>query len=174
MSPDSSDGSESPDTTPTKTSPALASWSPQAGSGDERRAKRLGKGIKGGSVDTSDISGSSRKGLGRGGGASGRETDDDEDQDDGHGDDNDDGDDDDDDDDDNKDDDEDEDEDEEPKLKYARLTPHLGPAYRNGDATSSFLVAGDKMVIEAPRPRYLRRSFLLIDNRSSVPIRGIL
>lgn len=35
---------------------------------------------------------------------------------------------------------------EEPKLKYARLTQHLGAVYRNGDATSSFLVAGDKMV----------------------------
>ncbi|KAK0610166.1 WD domain-containing protein [Bombardia bombarda] len=42
---------------------------------------------------------------------------------------------------------EDDDEDEEPKLKYARLTPHLGPVYRNGDATSSFLVSGDKMII---------------------------
>ena len=42
-------------------------------------------------------------------------------------------------------DDEDE-EDDEPKLKYARLTSHLGPVYRNGDATSAFLVAGDKMV----------------------------
>jgi len=40
---------------------------------------------------------------------------------------------------------EDEEEDE-PKLKYARLTSHLGPVYRNGDATSTFLVAGDKMV----------------------------
>ncbi|CZR64445.1 related to VPS41-required for the vacuolar assembly [Phialocephala subalpina] len=35
----------------------------------------------------------------------------------------------------------------EPKLKYARLTSHLGPVYRNGDATSTFLVAGDKMII---------------------------
>lgn len=42
---------------------------------------------------------------------------------------------------------EEDDEDEEPKLKYARLTPHLGAVYRNGDATSSFLVAGDKMII---------------------------
>ncbi len=33
-----------------------------------------------------------------------------------------------------------------PKLKYARLTQHLGGVYRNGDATSSFLVGGDKMV----------------------------
>ncbi|KAK4141019.1 uncharacterized protein C8A04DRAFT_14425 [Dichotomopilus funicola] len=44
-------------------------------------------------------------------------------------------------------DDDEEEEDDEPKLKYARLTPHLGPLYRNGDATSSFLVAGDKMVV---------------------------
>ena len=41
---------------------------------------------------------------------------------------------------------EDEDADEEPKLKYNRLTSSLGPIYRNGDATSTFLVAGDKMV----------------------------
>ncbi|CCF36560.1 WD repeat domain-containing protein [Colletotrichum higginsianum] len=55
---------------------------------------------------------------------------------------------DDDDDDDEEDEDDDEDdEDEEPRLKYARLTQHLGPIYRNGDATSSFLVAGDKMII---------------------------
>lgn len=39
-----------------------------------------------------------------------------------------------------------EDEDEEPRLKYAYLTKHLGSVYRNGDATSTFLVAGDKMV----------------------------
>jgi len=42
--------------------------------------------------------------------------------------------------------DDDEGEEEEPKLKYARLTRNLVPVYRNGDATSSFLVAGDKMV----------------------------
>jgi vacuolar protein sorting-associated protein 41 len=41
---------------------------------------------------------------------------------------------------------EEDEEDEEPKLKYARMTAHLGPLYRNGDATSAFLVAGDKMV----------------------------
>ena len=52
----------------------------------------------------------------------------------------------DDDDDDEDESDEDDDEDEEPKLKYARLTQHLGAVYRNGDATSAFLVAGDKMV----------------------------
>ena len=43
----------------------------------------------------------------------------------------------------------DEDEDdveEEPKLKYSRLTRDLGPVYRNGDATATFMVAGDKMV----------------------------
>lgn len=43
-------------------------------------------------------------------------------------------------------DDEEEDEDEEPSLKISRLTPHLNSVYRNGDATSAFLVAGDKMV----------------------------
>lgn len=42
---------------------------------------------------------------------------------------------------------EDDDDDEEPRLKYARLTQHLGGVYKNADATSSFLVAGDKMVI---------------------------
>ena len=39
-----------------------------------------------------------------------------------------------------------EEEDEEPRLKYASLTKHLTAVYRNGDATSTFLVAGDKMV----------------------------
>lgn len=45
--------------------------------------------------------------------------------------------------------DEDEEEDEEedePKLKNARMTGYMTQLYRNGDATSSFLVAGDKMV----------------------------
>ncbi|PVI03285.1 hypothetical protein DM02DRAFT_521079 [Periconia macrospinosa] len=51
------------------------------------------------------------------------------------------------DDDDEGDDDEEESEDEEPKLKYMRLTPSLGPVYRNGDATSTFVVAGDKMIV---------------------------
>lgn len=41
---------------------------------------------------------------------------------------------------------EEEEADEEPKLKYSRLTSSLLPLYRNGDATSSFMVAGDKMV----------------------------
>ncbi|KAI8958087.1 hypothetical protein F5Y11DRAFT_337389 [Daldinia sp. FL1419] len=40
-----------------------------------------------------------------------------------------------------------EDEDEEPKLKYTCLTKHMGAVYRNGDATSTFLVAGDKMIV---------------------------
>lgn len=41
---------------------------------------------------------------------------------------------------------EDEDEEEEPRLKYASLTKSLSPLYRNGDASSAFIVAGDKMV----------------------------
>lgn len=51
-----------------------------------------------------------------------------------------------DDDDDDEEDEEEEEEEEEPQLKYARLTQHLSPVYRNGDATSAFIVAGDKMV----------------------------
>ncbi|KAK3671428.1 Vacuolar protein sorting-associated protein 41 [Recurvomyces mirabilis] len=43
--------------------------------------------------------------------------------------------------------DEDEEEDEEPKLKYAKLTGSLTGVYRNGDSTSAFAVAGDKMVM---------------------------
>ena len=39
-----------------------------------------------------------------------------------------------------------EDEDEEPRLKYAPLTKNISSLYRNGDASSSFLVGGDKMV----------------------------
>ncbi|XWW92556.1 hypothetical protein V2A60_000481 [Cordyceps javanica] len=45
------------------------------------------------------------------------------------------------------DDDDDDDEDDEPSLKISRLTPHLNAVYRNGDATSAFLVAGDKMIL---------------------------
>lgn len=44
-------------------------------------------------------------------------------------------------------DDDDDDDDEEPYLKYTQLTQHLRGVYRNGDATSAFLVAGDKMII---------------------------
>jgi hypothetical protein len=47
--------------------------------------------------------------------------------------------------DDEEDEDEDE-EDEEPRLKYASLTKNLSLLYRNGDASSSFLAGGDKMV----------------------------
>lgn len=36
-------------------------------------------------------------------------------------------------------------EEEEPRLKYATLTKNVSSLYRNGDATSTFLVAGDKM-----------------------------
>ncbi|CAN9153568.1 unnamed protein product [Alternaria alternata] len=43
--------------------------------------------------------------------------------------------------------DDDDDVDEEPKLKYSRLTRDLGPVYRNGDATATFMVAGDKMIV---------------------------
>jgi archaellum component FlaD/FlaE len=69
-------------------------------------------------------------------------------------------DDDDDDDDDNEDEDEeDEEEDEEPRLKYAYLTRHLPSLYRNGDATSTFLVGGDKMVVLRPlKPDYVLSS----------------
>ncbi|EMR69433.1 putative vacuolar assembly protein [Eutypa lata UCREL1] len=66
-------------------------------------------------------------GIGKDGAADKEEDDDDDEVDD---------DDDDDDDDEEEDDDEDEEEDDdEPKLKYARLTQHLNPVYRNGDAT---------------------------------------
>ena len=46
---------------------------------------------------------------------------------------------------------EEEEEEEEPRLKYASLTKHLKQVYRNGDATSTFLVAGDKMVLRLCR-----------------------
>ncbi|KAI7166549.1 hypothetical protein KC352_g25791, partial [Hortaea werneckii] len=44
-------------------------------------------------------------------------------------------------------DDEEEEEDDEPKLKYTQLTGSLSGIYRNGDSTSAFTVAGDKMVV---------------------------
>lgn len=37
-------------------------------------------------------------------------------------------------------------EEEEPRLKYAPLTRNLSSLYRNGDASSAFVVGGDKMV----------------------------
>ena len=42
--------------------------------------------------------------------------------------------------------DDEEEEEEEPRLEYLSMTKKLTPVYRNGDATSTFLVAGDKMV----------------------------
>ena len=50
-------------------------------------------------------------------------------------------------------DDEEEEEDEEPRLEYASMTKKLTPVYRNGDATSTFLVAGDKMVSSDCKPQ---------------------
>jgi hypothetical protein len=48
-----------------------------------------------------------------------------------------------------EDDDDEEEQDDEPRLKYSRLTGSLGAVYRSGDSTSSFLLAGDKMVRSA-------------------------
>ena len=42
---------------------------------------------------------------------------------------------------------EEDEEEDEPKLKYAKLTGSLTSVYRNGDSTSAFTVAGDKMVL---------------------------
>lgn len=51
---------------------------------------------------------------------------------------------------------EDEEEEEEPRLKYANLTRNLSSLYRNGDATSACMVAGDKMAcVSSMRPREL-------------------
>lgn len=41
---------------------------------------------------------------------------------------------------------EEEEEEDEPRLKYGSLTKSVGALYRNGDATSTFLLSGDKMV----------------------------
>ncbi|KAK3679111.1 Vacuolar protein sorting-associated protein 41, partial [Vermiconidia calcicola] len=43
--------------------------------------------------------------------------------------------------------DDEEEDDDEPKLKYTKLTDSLTNVYRNGDSTSAFTVAGDKMVL---------------------------
>lgn len=45
---------------------------------------------------------------------------------------------------------EEDDEEDEPRLNYTSLTKYLRTLYRNGDATSAFLVAGDKMVGTKP------------------------
>jgi hypothetical protein len=42
--------------------------------------------------------------------------------------------------------DKDEEDDEEPRLKYTRLTKSLAGVYRNGDAVSTSVVFGDRMV----------------------------
>lgn len=53
-------------------------------------------------------------------------------------------------------DDEEEDEEEEPRLDYTSMTRKLTSVYQNGDATSTFLVAGDKMVSYQARKCTLR------------------
>lgn len=59
---------------------------------------------------------------------------------------------------DSKDDDyDDEEEEEEPRLEYTSLTKKLTSVYRNGDATSAFIVAGDKMVSCCWDPSALQR-----------------
>jgi hypothetical protein len=50
----------------------------------------------------------------------------------------------------------------EPKLKYTRLTSSLGAVYRSGDSTSSFMVAGDKMVC-CPQRAKLETASLVSD-----------
>lgn len=50
---------------------------------------------------------------------------------------------------------EEEDEEEEPRLKYATVTKRLSSLYRNGDAVSAFLVAGDKMVCVAASSEFV-------------------
>ena len=57
---------------------------------------------------------------------------------------------------------EEEEEDEEPRLKYASLTKHLKPVYRNGDATSAFLIAGDKMVSQVSYTHGLGMKLMLL------------
>ena len=50
---------------------------------------------------------------------------------------------------------EEEEEEEEPRLKYESLTKQIQAVYRNGDATSAFLVSGDKMVTSIIHVEYL-------------------
>lgn len=80
----------------------------------------------------------------------GQETQENEEEDDDDGEDEEDGEEEDEEEEDDEEDDEDSDEDDEPELKYTPLTQHLAGVYRNGDATSAFLVAGDKMVWSPP------------------------
>ena len=53
---------------------------------------------------------------------------------------------------------EEDEEDEEPRLKYASVSKRLSSLYRNRDAVSAFLVAGDKMVcvIAPTEPAHLK------------------
>ena len=60
---------------------------------------------------------------------------------------------------------EEEEEDEEPRLKYASLTKHLKAVYKNGDATSTSLVAGDKMVSFAQHFRDVSNTNVVPDRR---------
>lgn len=64
----------------------------------------------------------------------------------------------------------DDDDDDEPRLKYARLTQHLGGVYRNADATSSFLVAGDKMIVGTHNGNIVRPQDPLQDPLSLLPV----
>lgn len=56
---------------------------------------------------------------------------------------------------DESDEDEDDEEEKEPRLKYATLTKNVSPIYRNGDSTSTFLVAVDKMASGAHDSMYI-------------------
>lgn len=62
---------------------------------------------------------------------------------------------------------EEEDEDEEPRLKYAYLTKHITNLYRGGDATSTFLVGGDKMVCYVQHVRMINDLTVYIDSRNT-------
>lgn len=107
---------------------------------DKRSRPETSDTIKQSSGKKSSIETDTTKPSGGTGGEEGEEDDEEEDEED------DDEDEEDDDDEEDEEEEEEEDDDDEPRLKYARLTQHLGAVYRNGDATSAFLVAGDKMV----------------------------
>lgn len=57
-----------------------------------------------------------------------------------------------------EDDEEEEEEEEEPRLEYTSMTRKLTSVYRNGDSTSTFLVAGDKMVSSGGRIKSAMRA----------------
>lgn len=52
----------------------------------------------------------------------------------------------------NQDQEDEEDEEDEPRLKYSQLTGSLSSVYRGGDATSTFMVGGDKLVCHSSAP----------------------